>query len=179
MPHKRAPKPNNPKNHGGGLKRRLAHIKWIRKEVTKEGRSPSPLLPKVTSTITVREATPAVEVITIDDSPLPTPTDQEAVTPQPPYCPPTGSREVLSRPTPPPYHSSPQASTSQIPSSISPYPGIVEILDTGSATKVPDHTELTPAFLRWFDDQYQNGYDLTFILDDPSFSTLEYSFPPY
>ena len=181
MPHKRAHNPNGAKRGGGGLKRRLAHIRWMRKEAVKEGRSLSPFLPRVTSTITIREAEPSPEVIVIEDSPttMDLETMQEIVTPPPPCCPPAKGREVLSRPPPSPYRSPSHVPTSQIPSSIPPCPGVVEILDTGLATRVPDHSELTPEFLRWFDDQYQNGQDLTFILDDPIFQTLEYSYPPY
>ena len=180
MPHKRAHKPNGPRTNGGGLKRKLAHIRWMRKEATKEGRSLSLLLPKVTSSVTIREADS--EVIVIDDSPPPTPTQrmQEAVTPPPPCRPPAKIREVLSRPPPSPYHSPPHVPEIQIPSSIPPWPGVVEILDTGSATRLPDITELTPEFLRLFDDLYQGGYDLTYVLDHSEFlETLEYSFPPY
>ena len=175
MPHKRAQKPNGPRTSGGGRGRVISHLKWKRREALREGRSLSPLLPKVTSSSIIREAAPQVEVITIEDSPSPPPSStpidwealMEAVTPPPPHRSP---KRVL---TPPP-----QLPSIPVPSTIPPCPGVVEILDTGSATKVPDHKELTPEFLKWFDDLYQSGQDLTFILDDPSLQYLSYSYPP-
>ena len=137
------------------------------------------------STIVIREAGHTPEVITIDDFPDDNPpmdleTMQEAATPPPPCCPPAGSREVLSRPPPSPYRSPPHVPRVPVPSSIPPWPGVVEILETGSATRLPDITELTPEFLRMFDDLYQGGYDLTYVLDHSEFlETLDYSYPPY
>ena len=112
---------------------------------------------------------------------------QEGNTPRPSTSPPLiywDEEKTLPRPTPPPYPFPPPNISVDIPdtllpSSIPPWPGAVDILDMGSATRVPDHTELTPGFLRWFDDLYQNGHDLTVILDHSEyFQDLSYSCHP-
>ena len=166
---------------GGGNSRRLSHLRWMRREAAKEGRSLSPFLPRVASSVVIREAAPSIETITIDDSPSTTPSDQrslqEAVTPRPHTSPPI---EVFTPPPISPFQNSLQNPSLPVPSSIPPWPGVVEILDTGSATGMPDISELTPEFLRWFNDLYQGGYDLTYILDHSDFlENLEYSYPPF
>lgn len=186
MPHKRAPNATKPHQNGGGQKRRLSRLRWRRRETTKEGRNLSPLLPKVTSSVIIREAVEP-EIITIDDSPPPTPMDwktfQEATTPGPPYTSPPYNlvaEETTPHSAPLPYPFPPPTTNFQSPQTlIPPWPGAVEILDTRSATRVPDHTELTPEFLRWFDDLYQGGQDLSVILENSQyFQDLSYSYPP-
>ena len=61
--------PIKPQPKGGGTRRRLSYVRWLRREALRDGRSNTLLLPKITSTVVIREAVPAVKVIQIDDSP--------------------------------------------------------------------------------------------------------------